>query len=102
MSDWQSHLPSLRDPFPTGRFRLNASKNGELLDSFPLQSSQDVVVVGRKDCDITIDHPSSSRKHAAFIFQGSNVMLIDLKSAHGKCLQTNYCHHNDYPRLTHT
>lgn len=84
MSDWKSLLPSSRTPCPFPRLKLTASKQGQLLDAFPLCNEDGCVVVGRKDCEVLLEHPSTSRKHAAFFFVGDSVMLVDLKSAHGK------------------
>jgi hypothetical protein len=84
MSDWKSLLPSSRTPCPFPRLKLTASKQGQLLDAYALCNEEGYAVVGRRECDVLLEHPSTSRKHAAFFFHGDRVMLMDLKSAHGK------------------
>lgn len=40
-------------------------------------------VLGRADCDVTLDDPECSRQHAAIEILGSRVVVSDLKSTNG-------------------
>ncbi len=60
-----AHLRSLRDP-----------KTIHTLDL----RGEEFVVGRRPECDLVIDEPSISRKHAAFTFDGSDYYIQDLES----------------------
>lgn len=65
--------------------RLILSLRGRELDKFLL--GQGKVVIGRSpDCDITIDNPAVSRRHATIDFNGSEYILTDLGSSNGTFL----------------
>ena len=60
-----AHLRSLRDPKTI----------------HPLELRGEEYVVGRRpECDLVIDEPSISRKHAAFTFDGSDYYIQDLEA----------------------
>jgi len=49
-------------------------------------------VVGRvEDCDVVIDHPSVSRRHARFIQVGNRLQICDLGSANGVLVNDELC-----------
>lgn len=65
--------------------RLILSLKGRELDKFLL--GQGKVVIGRMpDCDIKIDNPAISRKHATIDFQDDEYVLADLGSSNGTFL----------------
>src|SRR5688572_24087605 len=55
----------------------------EILDTFALPASGEVVVGRGEDSDLRVDHPSISRKHAAVRVDGPMVRISDLGSANG-------------------
>jgi len=72
------------DPFYVGA-HLEVFKNDAKIETLPLGAKK-YTVFGRNDevCDVVIDHPSASRKHAAIVHHTSGkVYLIDLQSGHG-------------------
>jgi len=65
--------------------RLILSLRGRELDKFLV--GQGKVVIGRTpDCDITIDNPAISRKHAAIEYKEEGYLLTDLGSSNGTFL----------------
>ncbi|MFH1092234.1 MAG: FHA domain-containing protein [Pseudomonadota bacterium] len=65
--------------------RLILSLKGRELDKFLL--GQGKVSIGRTpDCDIKIDNPAISRKHATIEFSGDEYILNDLQSSNGTFL----------------
>ena len=65
--------------------RLNLTLRGRELDKFLL--GQGTLVIGRSpDCDITIDNPAISRKHATIKFEADHYVLTDLGSSNGTFL----------------
>lgn len=62
--------------------RLILSLKGRELDKFLLGKGK--VVIGRTpDCDIKIDNPAISRKHASIEFANGEYMITDLGSSNG-------------------
>ena len=55
----------------------------DILDSFPLPASGEVVVGRGEESDLRIDHPSISRKHARVTVDTDGVRIADLGSANG-------------------
>jgi pSer/pThr/pTyr-binding forkhead associated (FHA) protein len=47
------------------------------------------VVVGREDAEVTIAHPSVSKEHAQFVFQGGKFFVEDLQSSNGTFVDGN-------------
>jgi len=65
--------------------RLILSLRGRELDKFLV--GQGKVVIGRTpECDITIDNPAISRKHAAIEYKEEGYLLTDLGSSNGTFL----------------
>ena len=65
--------------------RLILSLRGRELDKFLVGKGK--VVIGRMpDCDIKIDNPAISRRHAAVEFQGEGYTLADMGSSNGTFL----------------
>jgi hypothetical protein len=46
-------------------------------------SEQELILGRREDCDIVLDLPTVSRRHACFIFRGGNWIVQDLESTNG-------------------
>jgi len=64
---------------------LEVTKNGQVIETIEIGKKQSYVFGRNGDvCDIILDHPSASRKHAAIVHHTSGkVYLIDLQSGHG-------------------
>lgn len=62
-------------------YRLVA-RIGARLIRFPLAEGQSIVGA-KSDCDITLDHPSVSRRHALVVVRDSDVTVSDLGSRNG-------------------
>jgi len=63
---------------------IEVIKSGEAIDK--IQLGKKATVLGRNAdvCDVVLDHPSSSRKHAAIVHhKNGKLYLIDLQSGHG-------------------
>lgn len=77
-------------PSKTGELYMDVIKEGQIIESIPVDT-KDHILVGRNSAvvDYPIDHPSSSRQHAALVHrQDGSVVLIDINSAHGTFLDS--------------
>ena len=81
------HPPSWASPIPHGVF-LEVLKSGTIIESLPLPPGKPYILIGRApSCDISVEHPSASRYHAALVFDEHDVCFIfDLASTHGTTL----------------
>jgi hypothetical protein len=78
-----SATPSDASPLPPSghAIRLHAAAGGE---QALIRLSGGRVVAGRlPDCAITVDDPTVSREHAAFVLRGSQWWIVDLGSTNG-------------------
>eukprot|EP01112_Ceratiomyxa_fruticulosa_P000850 TRINITY_DN1078_c0_g1_i1.p2 TRINITY_DN1078_c0_g1~~TRINITY_DN1078_c0_g1_i1.p2 ORF type:complete len:256 (-),score=55.17 TRINITY_DN1078_c0_g1_i1:303-1070(-) len=75
-------------PSPSCTAVLSVQKSGEEVDTIDLAGKPFTVFGRHADvCDVVLDHPSVSRKHAAMVFHtDGRLYLIDLQSAHGTFL----------------
>ncbi|MDX1660002.1 MAG: DUF3662 and FHA domain-containing protein [Nitriliruptorales bacterium] len=67
---------------PRARHQVRIVSGGASGETVPLTSER--VVAGRlPECDITLDDPTVSREHAAFVRRGSEWWVVDLGSTNG-------------------
>jgi len=73
---------------PCDGVKLEVYKSGALVDTLPLDGARAVFIVGKhSNCDVKLDHPSISRRHAAIIRdQSRGLLLVDLASKAGTTL----------------
>lgn len=65
-------------------FELIVLSGSSLGDRFSFDVPVDGVVIGRSpECELVLQDPKVSRKHAKIFLQGENLMLVDLGSSHG-------------------
>ena len=66
---------------------LEVSKGGEVVETIELGSSALVVIGKHSECDVQLEHPSISRRHAAIVqTSDQGLLLIDLSSKAGTAL----------------
>jgi len=84
---------------PYARFKV--FKGSDLVQIIHL-AKQSVFLIGRQKglCDILLEHPTISRKHAALVHhRDGSVHLIDLGSAHGTWVGSNRLAHQESREL---
>ena len=70
---------------PQSPINLEVLKSGMILDN--LEFTTCTILFGRlPNCDVVLDHPSSSRYHCMFQHMENNWFIYDLESAHGTFL----------------
>ena len=66
---------------------LQVHKGGALVESLPLGTASKALVGKHSSCDVQLDHPSISRRHAAIVrHQDGRLLLVDLASKAGVTL----------------
>lgn len=73
------------EPARNKRYALLVVDGNEPGKILPIE--KDRVTLGRKDCDIVLDDPEISRRQAAIVIDGPNVLLEDLGSTNGTYIE---------------
>lgn len=71
-----------------GRWDRRGRRAGEgVLLALDWSGAQDELLVGRhRDCDVVVDEPTVSRRHARLSFRDGSWVLRDLESTNGTCV----------------
>src|SRR4051812_6932613 len=85
-SGWATRIDELRDRLKTIRAASAHEDDADVVLRLPRARERPAVLGRSSRCDIVVDHPSVSRRHAEVTWTGSAWRLLDLGSLNGTWL----------------